>query len=172
MPSEKTLELKKQQVAALSESLKTACTGIIVDYKGISVAADTVLRKKLRESGNTYTVVKNTILGRALEAAGIPMAEADVTMIPQTWVELTDEDDIKTTEVPDTASDSILEDMEIMDVLNAAAFFMFANEYYYLSGPEAFSMVLDLTLIMDGEEIDLGRLLKNSIKMVNFMDSF
>ncbi len=67
---------------------------------------------------------------------------------------------------------SILEDMEIMDVLNAAAFFMFANEYYYLSGPEAFSMVLDLTLIMDGEEIDLGRLLKNSIKMVNFMDSF
>lgn len=70
MPSEKTLELKKQQVAALSESLKTACTGIIVDYKGISVADDTVLRKKLRESGNTYTVVKNTILGRALEAAG------------------------------------------------------------------------------------------------------
>lgn len=31
----------------------------------------------------------------ALEAAGIPMAEADVTMIPQTWVELTDEQDIK-----------------------------------------------------------------------------
>ena len=31
----------------------------------------------------------------ALEAAGIPMASADVTMIPQTWVELTDEDDIK-----------------------------------------------------------------------------
>ena len=31
----------------------------------------------------------------ALEAAGVPMAEADVTMIPQTWVELTDEDDIK-----------------------------------------------------------------------------
>lgn len=31
----------------------------------------------------------------ALEAAGIPMAEADVTMIPQTWVGLTDEQDIK-----------------------------------------------------------------------------
>ena len=76
MPSEKTLELKKQQVAALSEALKTACTGIIVDYKGISVADDTVLRKKLRESGNTYTVVKNTILGRALEAAGIEGLEA------------------------------------------------------------------------------------------------
>lgn len=30
-----------------------------------------------------------------LEEQGIPMIEADVTMIPQTWVELTDENDIK-----------------------------------------------------------------------------
>jgi YebC/PmpR family DNA-binding regulatory protein len=30
-----------------------------------------------------------------LEDAGIPMAEADVTMIPQTWVSLSDEGDIK-----------------------------------------------------------------------------
>ncbi len=31
----------------------------------------------------------------ALEKAGIPMLEADVTMIPQNWVELTDEEAIK-----------------------------------------------------------------------------
>lgn len=31
----------------------------------------------------------------ALEKEGIPMMEADVTMIPQTWVELSAEDDIK-----------------------------------------------------------------------------
>lgn len=31
----------------------------------------------------------------ALEAAGVAMASAEVTMIPQTWVELTDENDIK-----------------------------------------------------------------------------
>ncbi len=31
----------------------------------------------------------------ALEAASIPMMEAEVTMIPQTWVELSDENDIK-----------------------------------------------------------------------------
>ena len=31
----------------------------------------------------------------ALEAAGIPMAQAEVTMIPQTWVDLTDEQDVK-----------------------------------------------------------------------------
>ena len=31
----------------------------------------------------------------ALETAAIPMMEAEITMIPQTWVELTDENDIK-----------------------------------------------------------------------------
>ncbi len=31
----------------------------------------------------------------ALEKAGIPMASADISMIPQTWVELKDEQDIK-----------------------------------------------------------------------------
>ena len=31
----------------------------------------------------------------ALEKAGVPMMEADVTMIPQNWVELTDEESIK-----------------------------------------------------------------------------
>ena len=71
MPSEKILEQKKQQVAELSEKLKTAVTGVIVDYKGITVADDTKLRKSLRESGDEYKVVKNTLLGRALKEAGI-----------------------------------------------------------------------------------------------------
>ena len=31
----------------------------------------------------------------ALEEAGIPMASAEVTMIPQTWVTLDNEEDIK-----------------------------------------------------------------------------
>ena len=31
----------------------------------------------------------------ALEKEGVPMAQAEVTMIPQTYVELTDENDIK-----------------------------------------------------------------------------
>ncbi|MGN0435117.1 MAG: YebC/PmpR family DNA-binding transcriptional regulator [Wujia sp.] len=36
-----------------------------------------------------------TAVREALEAANIPMAEAEVTMIPQNYVELTSEDDIK-----------------------------------------------------------------------------
>lgn len=71
MPSEKILEQKKQQVAALADSLKSSCVGVLVDYKGIPVADDTKLRKELRESGDEYMVVKNTLLRLALQDAGI-----------------------------------------------------------------------------------------------------
>ena len=72
MPSEKILEQKKQAVAELSAKLKEACVGVVVDYKGITVADDTKLRKEIRESGaTTYSVVKNTLLSRALKDAGI-----------------------------------------------------------------------------------------------------
>ncbi|WP_101697129.1 50S ribosomal protein L10 [Clostridium minihomine] len=71
MPSEKILAEKQQYVAELSECLKSACAGVIVSYKGITVAEDTKLRKELRETGDTYRVVKNTLLSRALKDAGI-----------------------------------------------------------------------------------------------------
>ncbi len=71
MPSEKVLEQKKQIVAELTEELKGACAGVVVDYKGTSVADDTALRKELREAGVHYFVVKNTLLGRAADEAGL-----------------------------------------------------------------------------------------------------
>ena len=57
MPSEKVLEVKKQQVAALKERIQNSCAGVIVNYEGISVADDTKLRKELREAGVEYTVI-------------------------------------------------------------------------------------------------------------------
>jgi large subunit ribosomal protein L10 len=71
LPSEKILEQKKLVVAELTEHLKAACTGVVVDYKGITVAQDTKLRKELREAGDEYMVVKNTLLRLALKDAGI-----------------------------------------------------------------------------------------------------
>lgn len=71
MPSEKVLELKKQQVAALKERLDASIAGVVVDYKGISVEDDTKLRKELREAGVEYTVVKNTLLGRAIDGTSL-----------------------------------------------------------------------------------------------------
>ncbi len=71
MPSEKVLEQKKALVADLAEQVKASCIGVIVDYKGISVADDTALRKELREAGVKYSVVKNTLLGFAAKEAGV-----------------------------------------------------------------------------------------------------
>ncbi|MGN0460783.1 MAG: 50S ribosomal protein L10 [Ruminococcus sp.] len=71
MPSEKVLEAKKALVAELAERLKASVSGIVVNYEGINVADDTAMRKELRECDVKYTVVKNTMLGRACEQAGL-----------------------------------------------------------------------------------------------------
>lgn len=75
MPSEKVLEQKKQIVSGLIEQLNGATAGVLVNYSGISVEDDTKLRKQLREAGIEYSVVKNTLLKRAFEEAGL----ADLT---------------------------------------------------------------------------------------------
>mgnify|MGYP001060904999 CR=1 FL=1 len=53
----------------------------------------------LPEEEDSYEVITApedfSAVREALEKAGVPMMEADVTMIPQNWVELTDEESIK-----------------------------------------------------------------------------
>lgn len=71
MPSTVVLERKQAQVAALAERIKNSIAGVIVDYKGINVEDDTKLRKELREAGVEYTVIKNSILKRAADEAGL-----------------------------------------------------------------------------------------------------
>ncbi len=67
MPNAIVLEQKQQIVKELSEAISSSVAGVIVDYRGTNVADDTVLRKELREAGIDYRVVKNTLLGRAIE---------------------------------------------------------------------------------------------------------
>lgn len=71
MPSEKVLESKKAKVEQLTELLKGSVSGVIVDYKGITVEEDTQLRKELREAGVKYFVEKNTMLKRAFDNIGM-----------------------------------------------------------------------------------------------------
>ncbi len=71
MPSAKVLESKKARVEALSEMLKGATAGVIVDYKGITVEEDTKLRKELREAGVNYFVEKNSMLRFAVKNVGL-----------------------------------------------------------------------------------------------------
>jgi len=71
MPSDKILREKQQFVDDLAKKLKESVCGVLVSYKGINVADDTKLRKTMREAGVDYFVVKNTLLSRALEKAGL-----------------------------------------------------------------------------------------------------
>ena len=71
MPSEKVLTQKQQIVEGLVERISRSAAGVLVDYKGISVEADTKLRRELREAGVEYTVVKNTLLRFAAEKTGL-----------------------------------------------------------------------------------------------------
>ena len=90
MPNAKVLEQKKQLVAELSEKISKAVTGIVVDYSGTTVADDTALRKELRENGVNYFVVKNTLLGRAVE--GTELEGIKEVLEGTTAIALSDED--------------------------------------------------------------------------------
>ena len=71
MPSAKILSEKQAYVASLKEKIENSVAGVIVDYKGITVADDTKLRKELREAGVEYAVVKNTMLKLALAGTSL-----------------------------------------------------------------------------------------------------
>lgn len=90
MPNASVLEQKQKQVAELTEKLSNAIVGVVVDYKGITVADDTKLRKELRENGVDYFVVKNTILGRAI--AGTDLEEMSFALEGTTAIALANED--------------------------------------------------------------------------------
>ena len=70
MPSNKILEQKKQVVESLAAKMQSAQAGVLVKYQGITVADDTALRAALRKAGVEYTVMKNTLTGRACEMVG------------------------------------------------------------------------------------------------------
>ena len=90
MPNASVLEQKQKQVAEVSEKLGRAVVGVVVDYKGTTVADDTALRKELRENNVDYFVVKNTILGRAIE--GTDLADMSFALEGTTAIALSYED--------------------------------------------------------------------------------
>ena len=92
MPNAIVLEQKQKQVAEISEKLSSSCAGVVVDYKGINVADDTVLRKELREAGVDYFVVKNTLLSRAIE--GTDLAEMSNVLEGTTAIAISKEDHV------------------------------------------------------------------------------
>lgn len=62
---------KVATVADLRERMDRARVMVLSDYRGMSVAEITALRRKVRESGSQMVVVKNTLARLAAREAGI-----------------------------------------------------------------------------------------------------
>ena len=61
------VELKQPIVDEIKGYVEKSQSAVLVDYRGITVEQDTILRRKMREAGVVYKVYKNTMLRRAFE---------------------------------------------------------------------------------------------------------
>lgn len=97
---------------------------IVIDKEECSMDADDLMMLALdagaedfSEEEDSYEVITDPAdfseVRLKLEEAGIPMVSAEVTMIPQTWVELTDEKDILNIQ---KTLDLLDEDDDVQDV--------------------------------------------------------
>ena len=74
----KAFESKAVVISEIKNLLETSQSAVIVDYRGLTVEEDTALRKKFRESGVVYKVLKNTYIKRAADEMGITGLDADL----------------------------------------------------------------------------------------------
>lgn len=68
--NQKTLESKKEIVSKISESFKNAGSLTVVEYRGLTVAKISELRKLLKAEGATFNVYKNTLVTKACAELG------------------------------------------------------------------------------------------------------
>jgi large subunit ribosomal protein L10 len=81
---------KQNLVDSLKERLAKAQSLVLVDFRGLTVEADTKMRNEFRASGCEYQVVKNTLLGLAVK--GTPMETVDPLLVGPTAVAYSFED--------------------------------------------------------------------------------
>ncbi|MCZ6623442.1 MAG: 50S ribosomal protein L10 [Deltaproteobacteria bacterium] len=60
-------EEKAKRVAAVQEKFKAAKMAIVTEYRGLTVAQMTRLRREIRQASGEYQVIKNTLVRRALQ---------------------------------------------------------------------------------------------------------
>ena len=84
------VEIKQPIVDEIKSKVDGVATVVAGDYRGISVALDTKLRKNLREAGCEYKVYKNTLMKRAFE--GSDFAQLDDVLEGPTAIAISKED--------------------------------------------------------------------------------
>lgn len=71
-----TRSQKEQVVSEVAEQAQSAKSAVFVDYRGLTVSDVRELKKKLREVGGTFRVVKKTLIARMAQRAGIEIDES------------------------------------------------------------------------------------------------
>ena len=90
--SEAAIAKKAEIVKQTTDMINAAQSAIVVDYRGLTVAEVTDLRKQLRDAGIQMSVIKNKILDRAVE--GTDYEDLRSTFVGPTAVAFSDEDPI------------------------------------------------------------------------------
>lgn len=72
------VEQKQPIVEEIKGYVGQAKAAVLVDYRGLTVAQDTELRKKLREAGVVYKVYKNTMLNFAFKGTEFEALSKDL----------------------------------------------------------------------------------------------
>ena len=90
--SEAAIAKKAEIVKQTTDMLNAAQSAIVVDFRGLTVAEVTDLRKQLRDAGIQMSVIKNKILDRAVE--GTDYEDLRSTFVGPTAVAFSDEDPI------------------------------------------------------------------------------
>lgn len=75
MANAKIIEKKQSTVAEIKDKVQNASSVVLFDYRGLSVAEVTELRRLLRDSGSDYKVYKNTLTKRAMDELDIHLDE-------------------------------------------------------------------------------------------------
>lgn len=69
--SKEIIEAKQQVVAEIAEQLKSSQSTVVVEYRGLTVAEMTELRRALRAENVGFKIYKNTLVQRAVEQEGM-----------------------------------------------------------------------------------------------------
>ena len=86
---------KLSAIAEIDEFVKNSGYCFVLNYGGLNVEQLAALRLELAKAKSTLKVVKNTYLAKALEDKGYVFASAEISMVPQNYVALKTEDDVK-----------------------------------------------------------------------------
>ncbi|MDP4095962.1 50S ribosomal protein L10 [Paenibacillus sp. P96] len=90
MANAKVIQAKQETVEVVTAKLRESATTVVADYRGLTVAQITELRKQLREAGIEFQVLKNTLLRRATAAA--ELTELDQALTGPTAIAFSTED--------------------------------------------------------------------------------